>query len=534
MPGELIINAASYETRIALIEDGHVVEFFVERRSNKTIVGNIYKGRVVKILPGMQSAFVDVGLARAAFLYVGDVCIPQDDALLEVFVDEMEECESDDVPGGSEYNRIKALNVPIEDRLNEGQEVLVQISKEPLGSKGARVTTHITIPGRHLVLMPMVQHVGVSRKIEDEGERENLREIIKSIKPDEYGFIVRTAAGGVDKEKLLAEMEFLIKLWEGIRKKAEASPVPALVHRELDIVLRAVRDLFTREIERLVVDSELEYERITQFVDSFMPSLKYQIELYRGSQPIFEAYGIDMEIQRALNKKVWLKSGGYIVIETTEALTAIDVNTGRYVGKRNFDETILKTNLEAVKEIAYQLRLRNIGGIIIIDFIDMERGVDRERVFRALVEAVKKDRSKTKVLRMSDFGLVEMTRKRTRESLARLLQDNCPYCEGTGYVKSKRTVCYEILRVLERDRKELFGRKVLIKAHPEVIALFYDEERQAFEEAEECLMGCIYLKAEPEFHIEQYEVCSIDASESEGSIWRTTRDVGGYGIYSES
>ncbi|SFM75383.1 Rne/Rng family ribonuclease [Thermodesulforhabdus norvegica] len=520
MPCELIINAASYETRVALVEDGHVAEFYIERRSDKTIVGNIYKGRVVKILPGMQSAFVDIGLPKAAFLYVGDVCFTPDEVFMDAFVDEMENGVDKDEGVSLEtgFDRERPSCVPIEDRLREGQEILVQISKEPLGNKGARVTTHLTIPGRHLVLMPMVRHVGVSRRIEDETERENLREMVRSMKPPEYGFIVRTAAEGADREKLKAEMEFLLKLWEGIQKRAAASPVPSLVHRELDIVLRAVRDLFTREVERVVVDSEREYNRIIRFVDSFMPSLKYSVELYNGSRPIFEAYGIDVEIQRALNKKVWLKSGGYIVIETTEALTAIDVNTGRYVGKRNFDETILKTNLEAVKEIAYQLRLRNIGGIIIIDFIDMEKGADRERVFQALVEAVKKDRSKTKVLRMSDFGLVEMTRKRTRESLARLLQEPCPYCDGTGYVKSRQTVCHEILRALERERKELLGRKVLIRAHPDVVALFYDDERQAFEEAEEALMGRIYLKGEPDFHVEQYTIEPLDASTKEGGL----------------
>ncbi len=500
MHSELIINAASYETRIALLENGHVVELFIERHTDKTITGNIYNGRVVKILPGMQSAFVDIGLPKAAFLYVGDVCVNPPDP----FPEEIEEDISED------SENVIIPDIPIEERLQEGQEILVQIAKEPLGNKGARVTTHITIPGRNLVLMPTVRHVGVSRRIEDPEEREKLRKIMQSIKPPDCGFIVRTAAEGAEVDKLSAEMEFLLKVWEDIKKKAEHSPVPSLIHKELDITLRAVRDLFTREVERLVVDSEEEYKKIIQFIESFMPSLKYSVELYQGNQPIFEAYGIEMEIQRALNKKVWLKSGGYIVIETTEALTAIDVNTGRYVGKRNVEETILKTNLEAIKEIACQLRLRNIGGIIIIDFIDMEKTADRERVFEALTEVFKKDRSKTKVLRMSEFGLVEMTRKRTRESVSRLLQEPCPYCDGSGLVKSRQTVCYEILRTMERDKKELFGRDILVKAHPDVIALFYDEERAAFEEAEEKMHARIYLKADPSFHHEQFEIVPFD------------------------
>ncbi|HDL90523.1 MAG TPA: Rne/Rng family ribonuclease [Thermodesulforhabdus norvegica] len=499
MPGELIINAASYETRVALVENGHVVELFIERHTDRTIVGNIYKGKVVKVLPGMQSAFVDIGLPKAAFLYVGDVCVKVDESLARAFGDDLDQTDLDpQVPS--------AADVPIEDRLREGQDILVQVAKEPLGSKGARVTTQITIPGRNLVLMPMVKHVGVSRRIDDENEREKLREIMLSIKPPDYGFIVRTAAEGAGPEKLEAEMRFLIKLWERICARAEKMPVPSLVYRELDITLRAARDLFTKEVERLVVDSEEEYEKIIEFVEAYMPSLKYNVELYRGNQPIFDAYGIEMELQRALNKKVWLKSGGYIVIETTEALTAIDVNTGRYVGKRNLDDTILKTNLEAIKEIACQLRLRNIGGIIIIDFIDMERAGDRERVFEALVEAFKRDRNKTKVLRMSEFGLVEMTRKRTRESISRLLQEPCPYCDGTGFVKSRQTVCYEILRTIERDKKELFGRDILVRAHPEVIDLFYDEERGAFESAEEKLHARIYLQADESLHVEQFEV----------------------------
>ncbi|MCX7822370.1 MAG: Rne/Rng family ribonuclease [Syntrophobacterales bacterium] len=513
MSGELVINAAPYETRVALLENGHVVEFYFERPSDKGITGNIYKGRVIKVLPGMQSAFVDIGLEKAAFLHVGDVILNQEDVVITEFLSVEENILTSVVESENKTCRNISSSLlsssPIEDRLREGQEVLVQIAKEPLGTKGARVTTNITIPGRKLVLMPLVRHVGVSRRIEDESERERLREIIASIKPPNVGFIVRTAAEGSDRDKLLAEMDFLLKVWESIKEKASKAPVPAIIYRELDVTLRAARDLFAREVEKLIVDSEKEYEKILQFLDAFAPSLKSQVELYGGTQPIFDAYGIEMEIQRALGKKVWLKSGGYIVIESTEALTTIDVNTGRYVGKRNLEETVLKTNLEAVQEIVCQLRLRNIGGIIIIDFIDMEKPSDRERVFQALVDALKRDRSKTKVLPMSEFGLVQMTRKRTRESIERLLHEACPYCDGTGFIKSKQSVCYEILRAIERERSELFGKPIVVRAHPDVIGLFYDEERASFEYVEEDLHTRIYLQPDSSLHHEEFDIIPL-------------------------
>jgi ribonuclease G len=508
--GELIINVAPYETRVALLENGHVVEFYFERPSDKGITGNIYKGRVVRVLPGMQSAFVDIGLERAAFLHVEDVIFNHDDVSFPEFL----QCEGE--ADGYDGRQAKALSAsalesaPIEDLLREGQEILVQIAKEPLGTKGARVTTNITIPGRKLVLMPLARHVGVSRRIEDEAERERLRELMNSIKPPNVGFIVRTAAEGTDEKKLAGEMDFLLKVWESIKERASKAPVPSLVYRELDVTLRAARDLFAKEVEKLIVDSEKEYEKIVNFLEAFAPGLTAQVELYRGSQPIFDFYGIEMEIQRALEKKVWLKSGGYIVIESTEALTTIDVNTGRYVGKRNLEETILKTNLEAVQEIACQLRLRNIGGIIIIDFIDMEKPSDRERVFQALVDALKRDRSKTKVLPMSEFGLVQMTRKRTRESIGRLLHEPCPYCEGTGLIKSKQSICYEILRAIEKGRSEFLGKSVVVRAHPDIVGLFYDEERSSFEWVEESLHARIYLQPDASLHHEEFDIAVLE------------------------
>ena len=520
MSAELIINANSYETRVALVENGQIAELYVERNSDRGIGSNIYKGRVVRVLPGMQAAFVDIDLDKAAFLYVSDVHHPMEE-LDQLFLascdveneqeeqEELEEEVSEEIKEVLEFHP-EHIEVPIEDRLQEGQEILVQVAKEPIGHKGARITTHITLPGRHLVLMPMMDHVGVSRRIENEKERKRLRELMCAIQPPHCGFIVRTAAEGAESEKLQAEMEFLLKLWQNIQRRSEHAPVPSLVYQELDITLRAVRDLFTKEVDRLIIDSESEYRKVLSFIETFAPSLQNAVELYEGDEPVFDAYGIEMEIQRALSKKIWLKSGGYIVIEMTEALTAIDINTGRYVGKRNLEETILKTNLEAVKEIACQLRLRNIGGIIIIDFIDMEKEGNREKVFNALKDAMRKDKSKTNILRMSDLGLIEMTRKRTKESIGRVLCEPCFYCDGEGYLKSKQTVCYEILRELEREIRELFGQNIMILAHPEVAARFCDEERIYLEEVEERLHARILVKGEPSFHLEQHEIAVTD------------------------
>jgi ribonuclease G len=520
MSAELIINGNFFEIRVALVENGQVAELYVERSSDRGIAGNIYKGRVVRVLPGMQAAFVDINLEKAAFLYVSDVHHPMED-MERLFLNSCQmntepgETEVESEPLDQELEDVMDLQriyveTPIEDRLQEGQDILVQVAKEPIGHKGARITTHITLPGRNLVFMPTMDHVGVSRRIENEKERKRLRELMCAIKPAHCGFIVRTAAEGAEPEKLQAEMEFLVKLWQSIQRRAERAPAPSLVYQELDITLRAVRDLFTKEVDRLVIDSETEYRKILNFTEAFMPSLQNGVELYEGDEPIFDAYGIEMEVQRALSKKIWLKSGGYIVIEMTEALTAIDVNTGRYVGKRNLEETILKTNLEAVKEIAYQLRLRNIGGIIIIDFIDMEKEGNREKVFNALKDAMKKDKSKTNILRMSDLGLIEMTRKRTKESIGRVLCEPCFYCDGEGYLKSKQTVCYEILRELERDGREYFGQNIMVMVHPEVAARFCDEERGPLERVEERLHARILVKGEQDFHQEQYEISPVE------------------------
>jgi ribonuclease G len=506
MANELIINARPHETRVALVENSVVVELHVERKTGQELIGNIYRGRVVRVLPGMQAAFVDIGLERSAFLYVTDV--HQDFMDLEQMMlrnsvgqeDAIAESTEESVPSlGSAFN--------IEDLLHEGQDIMVQISKEPIGTKGARLTSHISLPGRHLVLMPNVNHIGISRRIEDPLERERLRNIVQELRPGTLGFIVRTASEGSDRSKLKSEMDFLQKLWASIQEKMARASGQVLLHKDLTISLRSVRDLFTREVDRLVIDSKEVYDHIMEFIETFVPSLKYSVELYEGPDPIFDFYGIEMEISRALEKKIWLKSGGYIVIELTEALTAIDVNTGSYVGARNLEETILKTNLEAVREIAYQLRLRNLGGLIVIDFIDMEKKGNRERVFTALKEALSKDKAKTHILRMSELGLIEMTRKRTRENLNRLLTEPCFYCNGRGSLKSRKSICYEIFRDLERETSApVENSNIYVHVNTEIARVLKEEEQQSIMDLERRINRRITILAEENFHIEEYEV----------------------------
>jgi ribonuclease G len=496
MANELVINVTPQETRLALLEDRVLTELHIERHRDRGITGNIFKGKVVKVLPGMQAAFVDIGLEKAAFLYVTDV------------YGGMEEYEE---MGMMSLDMTNYLNPPsqIQDLIFEGQEVLVQVSKEPLGTKGTRITSHVTLPGRYLVFMPTVDHIGVSRKIKDEKERRRLREIAQSIKPPTGGFIIRTASEGAEAEEIKNDMDFLLQLWNNIQKRKETASVPSLIHSDLTLILRMIRDLLSPQINRIIIDSKEEYESIVSFINTYMAKQKYEIFLYEEKEPIFDAYRIEMEIDKILGRKVWLKSGGYIVIDISEAMTVIDVNTGRYVGKRNLADTILKTNLEAAKEIAYQLRVRNIGGIIIIDFIDMEREGDKEKVYQALEEAMKKDRQKTNIFKISDLGLVEMTRKRTRENISRVLGESCPYCEGAGLVKSKITVCYDIFREIERTTSELGGHSIMVEAHPDIADLLYEEERAGVEELERKFKKKIVIKAKPGFHQEQFNIIEI-------------------------
>ena len=499
MAKELVINTTSHETRVALIENGHIAELYIERNRERGIVGNIYQGKVIRVLPGMQAAFVDIGLEKAAFLYVADVLDEME--AVEQFVDgQPQHARPAD---GSEEGPVLP---PIEELLDEGEELLVQIAKEPLGTKGARITSHISLPGRHLVYMPTVDHIGISRRIENEEEKDRLRGIIEAIRPPGTGFIVRTAAEGKSDEDLLADMEFLVGLWQDISRRRENRSAPTLIHSDLDVTSKVLRDILTEDVDRIVVDSQVEYDKIVAFIDTFMPKLKYVIDLYDSEEPIFDAFGLEVEIARALGRKVWLKSGGYIIIEQTEALTAIDVNTGRFVGKHNLEDTILKTNLEAVKEIAFQLRLRNIGGLIIIDFIDMEKEAHREKVHSALEEALRIDKAKTNILKISELGLAEMTRKRVRESIGRTLCEPCPYCEGKGYIKSRTTMVYEIFRELRREIRNLPGYRLTLLVHPDIAARLYDEERFGIEELERRFEKQIQITARPGFHQEQFEI----------------------------
>lgn len=507
MPSEIIINTTSRETRIALLENGILVELQIERESDKGIAGNIYKGRVQRVLPGMQAAFVDIGLPRAAFLYIDDVYNIEREirTMLSVFKDEGDDTDVDQIEVG---RREYACPPPIADLLTDGQELLVQIMKEPIGSKGARISSHISLPGRYLVFLPTFQNIGISRRIDDEDERQRLKEIIERIRPAEGGFIIRTASEGATEEDLASDRDFLLKLWQTIQRKMDHAPVPSMLHADLSIALRAVRDLYSKHVRRVVVDSPDVYRNILAFIETFMPQLKPSVETYQGEEPIFEAYGIDIEISRALEKRTWLKSGGYIVIEETEALVVIDVNTGRYVGKANQEDTILKTNLEATKEIAYQIRLRNLGGIIIIDFIDMERKGDREMVLHSLTEALKKDRVKTTVFDMSELGLVQMTRKRMRANLRSQLCQSCPHCEGTAVIRSIPSISYDVLRALRKGARETASEQLMVQAHPDVVAFIYDEEHTAIEELEHRSHKKIIIQASPDMHYEKFSVSS--------------------------
>ena len=500
MASELLINVSPYESRVALLENGNVVELYIEREAESSLIGNIYKGRVIKVLPGMGAAFVDIGLERSAFLYVADVVDHYDDFLTE--------WQKDDNGGNhvSLTTPFVSQIIPIEDILQEGQEVLVQVAKPPLCGKGARLTSHITLPGRNLVLMPTVNHVGVSRRILDEAERLRLKDALAVIKPPDCGLIARTASEGVNVDKLQSEMDFLLQIWNNLLRKKETASTPSLLHRELDIVLRVVRDLFTKEVDRLIVDDFETHAKILNFVESFQPLMKLNLELYQGPEPLFENYEIEIELQRALGKKVWLKSGGYIIIEPTEALVVIDVNTGRYVGKHNLEETIVKTNLEAVKEIAYQLRLRNIGGLIVIDFIDMEKEANREKVYNALKEAVKKDRAKTSILKMSELGLVEMTRQRSRESLHHMLTEACPYCEQKGFIRSRISVAFDILRELTSTMGSADNNQVTLEVHPELANVLMDLGSAAIEKLEKTHQKKIVILNNQNFHLEKYQI----------------------------
>jgi ribonuclease G len=463
MRREIIINAGSNETRIALLEDKELVEVMVERPEAVRRVGDIYKGRVNAVLPGMQAAFVDVGLEKSAFLHASDL---QPDSDLDDLFDDDEEIEERKKGGAGGRGRREEVAPRIEDALRKGQELLVQITKEPIGTKGPRVTTQISLPGRYLVLMPGHDHVGVSRKIEDRAERARLKGLIKEIRPKDAGIIVRTVGAEQGKKEFQSDIKYLEQLWQKIEKQRVKAP--ALLHQEMEFTTGLIRDIFTEDVTQLTLDSKEEYQQILKYLATYAPQLKSRVKLYRGEAPIFDHFGIEGEIEKAMERKVWLKKGGYITIDQTEALVAVDVNTGRFTGKKSQEETILKTNLEAAEEIARQLRLRDLGGIIVLDFIDMEEESNRKAVADALRGHLKHDRSRTKAFAVSELGLVEMTRQRQRPSLANYFTENCAACEGSGRVLSLASSTLKIERMLRRVGQRAREKQLILRVHPDV------------------------------------------------------------------
>jgi ribonuclease G len=538
MNKEMIISSNGHDTRVAILEDDQVVEIFIERENQRGVVGNVYKGRVSKVLPGMQSSFVDIGLERDAFLYVSEVVTPAEFEKLDGTDDEDGPAavpalgDAPDIPAevveaaaagealpvavavapertyerrsgprGSRDSRDdrERPEIRIEDLLKEGQEVLVQVVKEPLGTKGARLTSHVTMPGRFLVFMPTVDHVGIVKEFREE-----------------HGFtggvIIRTAASGRSREDIDSDLSYFHQVWTEIRSRMETRRPPAVLFQEQSLVTKLLRDLLTDDYSAIRLDSEQEHRRVLALVERIMPSLVPRVKLYTKDYPIFEEYGIQAEIDKALRSKVWLKSGGYLVINQTEALVAIDVNTGRYVGKKSqgrLEDTIVKTNLEAVKEIVRQLRLRDLGGIIVLDLIDMEEKKNRQKVFQEVEKELRRDRSPSKALQVSDFGLVIVTRKRVKQSIERQLTDPCPYCSGSGSIKSASTICYEILLEMKKIAGELEGQGVLLRVNPDIARALKEEESSVLREMQQVLGKGVTLRPDTHLHHEQFDVMAI-------------------------
>ncbi len=508
MPSKIICNVTSRETRVALWENNAITELFIELKSDQGLVGNIYKGRVTKVLPGMQVAFVDIGLPKAGFLYVADIDPTSSGFEHLTLNDDSTVDEDTKIDLAAPVSRQEHSH-HIEDILQEGSEIMVQVSKDPMAAKGARITGYITLPGRYLVYMPTVDQVGVSRRIESEEEKKRLKEALKGLKDNGAGYIIRTAAEGKREVDFKRDIEFLDKLWSSIAGRYNDASSPELIYADLNMVQRSIRDLFPSESLSVIIDDKDEYDRTVAFCKSYLPDTVDKLELYVGKEPIFDAYGVEIEIERALGRKVWLKSGGYIVVDQTEALTAIDVNTGKFVGAHSPEDTILQTNLEAVKEIVYQLRLRNIGGLIILDLIDMERDESKEKVYSALEQALKNDRSRTNILKISELGLVEMTRKRVRESLLRTLSTTCPYCDGRGAVKSHATVLHELYREIRRVAGDLEGGKsIKCVVSPGVADLLFDEESEYLDSLEGELDIKVSIAADQKMHQERFLVTS--------------------------
>jgi ribonuclease G len=497
---EIVVNATNYETRVAILEDERLVEIYIERSSHRSVVGNIYKGKVTRVLPGMEAAFVDIGLDRDAFLYVNDV--------YEDFAEYQKLLGVDEEALEPEFTEMRNVVVTysIADLLREGRHVLVRVTKEAMGTKGPRITTHVTLPGRFVVLMPTVGQIGVSRKIRTREERVRLKSLVRALQRDRAGVIVRTAAEGVDTAILEKELTYLYDLWEEIKRKTDRVPAPSLIHREMGLMERVVRDSLWSDLASIHIDSEKAYEYCLDFVSKIDPLTAPRIKLYGEENPIFEKFGVQRELAKALHDKVWLKSGGYIVVNRTEALVAIDVNTGKFVGKRSLEDTIAKTNLESVKEIVRQIRLRDLGGIIVIDFIDMEDPENQQKLLEALETELKKDRSPSRIMTGPSSTLVILTRKRTRQSLEKVLCQPCPYCDGQGMIKSVATICYEILNEIKKQSSHLEGHEVILRVNPDVAAALKDGEKEVYKEMQLFVGKTITVKPDNNLHHEQFDL----------------------------
>lgn len=496
MRKQIIVNSTPNEVRVALLENGVLAEIHIERSGEAAAAGNIYKGKVLRVLPGMQAAFVDLGLEKAGFLHASDVLIPASSE-----VDE-EEVQYDDTQWSGRY-------LPIEKKVKPGDELVVQIAKEPLGTKGARITTNVSLPGRYLVYMPTGGQIGISKRIESARERRRLRDAITDAKNSDGGVIARTSCEGLSADDVGTDIRALEKGWRDILAKSKKASAPALLHSDLDLVLRCVRDMLSDEVDQIIIDSEQDAGRTRDYVRAFMPGLAERVQAYSELEPIFDRHGVEDQVSRATDPRAWLKSGGYIVVDQGEALTMVDVNTGRYVGRKSQAETVFKTNLEAAEEVVQQLRLRNIGGIIIIDFIDMEDSGHRHQVMETLTKALERDKARTTILRISELGLVEMTRKRTRENLERMLSSPCPYCDGRGRIKSVPTVAHEVLRNIQREAAKARGNgggRITVRANRDVISYLFHDEEDAIRNLQQRLGKNVTLKVADKYHQEQYDI----------------------------
>ena len=508
MTAELLVNTSPFETRIARIENGLAEEVYIERERERGLKGNIYKGRVQRVLPGIQAAFVDIGLHKSGFLYAGDIAAseaePLDDDNSEASTDNNE--EDNDTENTAPRRRIIP---PINTLVREGQEILVQVSKDPIASKGPRLTSLLSLAGRYLVYLPGLEHVGIARRMEGQEERERLLAIGHDIRPDNAGLIIRTVAEGHSKEELQDDLNFLIRLWSDIEERCKNTVPGSVIHAELSLHLRVMRDYVDDAVQKIHIDSKETYQSMKTFADNFMPEVAKRLYYYPGNRPVFDVYGVEEELDRALKRKVPLKSGGHIVIDQTEALIAIDVNSGSFVRSRSMEETGFKTNLEAVHEIVHQLRIRNLGGIIVVDFIDMQEEENKTRMLEVLEEALTRDKTKTHVIQLSSLGLVEMTRKRTRDSLGRTLLSECTRCESVGHTKSPTTICYQLFREVVAEARAYPCEKLMIIAHPKLIDVLLGEESEQVTRLEEFLGKQIALKSDLELEPEHFEIALL-------------------------